>query len=163
MLLLVNEEEVCNVSLYCKCIRVYWERNWCIRTGRHIDTTMLGALHDYANALDEHLAYSRHTAHKLHLILRWASTVATPSAVYTPGGVLFLVRLPYTFNGNSTLINWCLALLHNSPFPGRGLITRQFSNVLMRHGSCKWQTEQSCLQMSLNGCKRNCKWIQLDR
>ena len=30
-------------------------------------------------------------------------TVASPSAVYTPGGVLFVTRLPYTFNGTSTL------------------------------------------------------------
>ena len=29
-----------------------------------IDTMMSGALHDYANALDKHLAYSRHITHK---------------------------------------------------------------------------------------------------
>jgi len=134
-----------------------------MRTGRQIDTTMLGALHNYANALDKHLAYSRHTTHTLQLILRWASTFASLSALYTPGGVLFLIRLRCTFNGTSTRINWCLAVLNNSPFPGRGLIARQFSYGLMRRGTCKWQTDQSCLQMSLNGCGTNCKRIQLDR
>ena len=45
----------------------------------------------------------------------------------------------------------------------RCLIAWQFSYGLMRHGKCEWLTDQSCLQMNLNGRRRNCKWIQLDR
>jgi hypothetical protein len=82
------------------------------------DAPMLGALNDYTNALDKH---------KLHLILRWASTLTSLSAVYTADGVLFLIRLLCTFNGTSTPISWCLAVLNNSPFPVRGLMAQQFT------------------------------------
>jgi hypothetical protein len=61
------------------------------QTGRQADMTkMLGSLHEYANALEKHLSYSRHTVHKLNVVLRWVSTIASLSDVYTPVGVLFL-------------------------------------------------------------------------
>ena len=98
-------------------------------TNRHDDVRSPSL---YTNALDKHLAYNLHTMHKLHFILRWASTIASLFAVYTPGGVLFLILLRYTVNGTSTPISWCLAVLNNSPISWPAIFVRSNAARYMR-------------------------------